>query len=213
MGNKKQRKVNSQQRVQQSMSQMVSRAALSQLGPDIEQLVRGYVQNLGNQLAHKQASMLETLFARVVVLETIVIEKLGYSAEDLTQKVADVEDEKESLTRVDGPAELNDVVRLTIQTKTKEQTEFQGSSRIKIYQVGSGQTIGPELETPIIGMKAGDTKLVEFGTDKSMTAELTVNRVSRAPAAPKQETDEGVVESTAGLEATPEGQDASQAQG
>lgn len=200
MGNKK---TNNQSRVQQSMGQMVSRAALAQLGPEIENIVRHYVQNLGSQLATKQASVLETLFARVVVLETIVIEKLGYTGEQLTEKVSDIEDQKENLTLVDGPAEENDMVRIEVRTKTKDQAEFQGSSRIKIYKLGSGQTIGPELEAPLVGMKTGETKSIEFGQDKNMVAEITINRVSRVPAPVvlKEETDEGVVEMTAGIPA------------
>lgn len=165
--------------IQQSMGQMVSRAALAQLGPEIEQLVRGYVQQLGNQLAVQQASTLETLFARVVVLESIIMEKLGYSTEDLTAKVAQIEDEKESFELVQGEAQAGDVVRLEIKTKTKDQTEFQGSSRLKIYQVGSGQTIGEELESAIVGMKSGETKQVSFGKEGAMVAEIKVDRVSR----------------------------------
>lgn len=165
--------------VQQSMGQMVSRAALAQLGPEIEQLVRAYIQQLGNQLAVQQASTLETLFARVVVLESIIMEKLGYSTEDLTQKVAAIEDEKENLELVQGEAHVGDVVRLEIKTKTKDQNEFQGSSRLKIYQVGSGQTIGEELESAIVGMNSGETKQVIFGKEGAMVAEIKVDRVSR----------------------------------
>lgn len=168
-----------QQHQQQSFGQMVSRAALAQMGPQIEQIVRAYVNQLGNQLAVQQASTLETLFARVVVLETIVMEKLGYSTEDLTKMVAAIEDEKEGLTLVEGAAELGDVVRLEIATKTKDQTEFQGSSRLKISQTGTGQTIGTELENAILGLKAGETKEVNFGKDGAMTAKITIDRVSR----------------------------------
>lgn len=175
MGKKK-----SQQHQQQSFGNMVSKAALTQMGPQIEQMVRAYVQNLGNQLAAQQASTLETLFARVVVLEQIVIEKLGYSGEDLTNMVAAIEDEKENLTLVDGAAELGDVVRLEISTKAKDQTEFQGSSRLKIYQTGSGQTIGQELEAAILGMKTKETKEINFGKDGAMVAKITIDRVSRA---------------------------------
>lgn len=176
MGKKK-----SAEHVQQSMGQLVSKAALAQMGPSIEQLVRAYVKTLGGNLAVQQASTLETLFARVVVLETIVIEKLGLTTEDLTNRVADIEDEKEGLLKVES-VELNDVVRLEIRTRKKDQTEFQGSSRLKISQTGTGQTIGQELESAILGMKSGETKEVEFGEDKGMVAELRLNRASRRPA-------------------------------
>lgn len=174
MGKKK-----GQDRIQQSMGQMVSKAALTQMLPEIENIARHYIKQLGSQLAVQQASTLETLFARVVVLESIVMEKLGYTTDDLTKKVADIEDSKEGLVGVDTPVELNDVVRLEIKTKTEDQTEYQGSSRLKLSQTGTGQTIGAELEEALLGMKAGETKEVLFGADKKMTAQLKVDRVSR----------------------------------
>jgi hypothetical protein len=173
MGKKK------QQHVQQSMGQMVSKAALAQMGPAIEKYVQAVVQRLGSQIAMQQVSTLETMFSRIVVLETILMEKFGFTKEDLATKVAEVEDEKESLKLVDGAVEEGDVVRLEVKTKSKDQTDFQGSTRLKIYNIGSGQTIDKELESAVIGMKAGETKQVEFGEDKQMVAELTVNRVSR----------------------------------
>lgn len=175
MGKKK----SSQQHLQQSVGSLVSKAALSQMGPQIESMVRHYVEQLGENLAVQQASTLETLFSRVVVLESIVIEKLGYTAEQLTTLVADLQDEKEGLQAVET-AELNDVVRIEVSTKTKDQTEFQGTSRMKVYKTGSGQTLGPELESCLIGMKTGETKEVSFGKDAQMTAKITLNKASRA---------------------------------
>lgn len=179
------KKGNKQQHLQQSMGQMVSKAALAQLGPHIERYVNAVVGNLGQQLAMQQASTLETLFSRVVVLEKILMEKYGYTAEDLATRVSDIEDEKESLKLVDGAIEKGDVVRLEVKTKAKDQAEFQGSSRLKLYKTGSGETIGEELESALIGMKAGETKQVEFGKEKGMVAEFTINRVSRGEKAPE----------------------------
>lgn len=176
------------QHLQQSMGQMVSRAALAQLGPQIEDMVRAYVNNFGERLAHQQASTLETIFARVVVLESIVMDKLGYSSEQLTSMVADLQDEKEGFAKNEGEVILGDLTRIEISTKTKDQSDFQGSSRIKIYQTGSGQTIGKELEEAILGMKAGETKELNFGKDGAMVAKIKLDRVSRelAPVAEPQ---------------------------
>lgn len=179
MGNKKsQKNSHPQQSFQQLVSEASSNASLNKMMPEVEKMVRAYVQQLGNNLAVQQASTLETLFARVVVLETIVMEKLGYSTEDLTKMVAKIEDEKENLEEVEE-AQNGDVVRLEVSTKTKDQDEFQGTSRLKIYQTGSGQTLGPEMESAIIGMKAGETKEVSFGQDQQLLAKITVNRCSR----------------------------------
>jgi hypothetical protein len=60
-----------------------------------------------------------------------------------------------------------------------DQEDFQGTSRLKIYQTGSGQTLGPEMESAILGMSAGQTKEVSFGQDQQLLAKITINRVSR----------------------------------
>lgn len=182
-----------QNHLQQSMGQMVSKAALAQMGPAIDATVRQYVQNLGNQLAQQQASTLETLFSRVVVMERLLMEKFGITADDLATKVADLEDEKEGLESVSA-VESGDVVRMVIKTKTKDQTEFQGESRLKLYGAGTGKTIGEELESALIGMATGDVKHVEFGKDKALVAEMTINRVSRPVKEESKEQSNGEVQ-------------------
>lgn len=181
MGKKK-----SQQHLQQSMGNLVSRAALAQMGPSIENYVQQVVRQLGSQLAVQQASTLETIFARVVVLETIIMEKFDYTSEDLARLVADNEDQKENLVTAES-VEVGDVTRLEISTKTKDQEDYQGTSRLKVYNTGSGESIGEELEKALIGMKSGETKEVQFGKDQEMSAKITMERVSRkVPAAPVQ---------------------------
>jgi uncharacterized protein (DUF39 family) len=171
MGNKKQ-----QQRVQQSMGNMVSKAALTQLGPEIAQMINNGLQQVANQLAQEQLSTLATMFVRIRVLEEIVVEKLGYTQDQLAQKVSDIEDKSENLQTADV-AQVDDVVRVEVKTKTKDQTEFQGSTRLKITELGSGASIGKELEAKLIGMKVGEVKETEFG--QGMVAELTIDRISR----------------------------------
>lgn len=185
MGKKKQ-----QQHVQQSMGQMVGRAALAQLGPQIEGLVSAYTSRAANQIAQQQASTLETLFARLVVLESIIMEKLGYTSEELVAKVADLEDSKEGYERSES-VEIGDLARIEVSTRTKDQDEYQGSTRMKLYNAGSGQTIGPELEGAIVGMKAGETKELEFGKDNGMVAKITLDRASRAIKQAEEKSEEG----------------------
>lgn len=169
---------NKRSHIQNSMSHLVSRAALTKLGPDIEEMVTDKIKSLGSQLAKHQASTTETLFSRIVILEKIIMERFGLTTQDLANKVADQEDEREGLKAVDnvGPG---DVVRLLIKTKTKDQDQFQGESRIKMYSAGSGNSLGSDLEGQIIGMNVGETKTILFGEDQEMVAEVYVNRVSR----------------------------------
>lgn len=171
MGNKK-----AQARVQQSMGNMISKAALTQLGPEIAQMINNGLQQVASQLAQEQLSTLATLFVRIRVLEEIIVEKLGYTQDQLAQRVSDLEDGAEGLKAADV-VQTDDVVRIEVKTKTKDQTEFQGSTRLKISDLGSGQGIGKELEAKLVGMKVGEVKETEFG--QGMVAELTINRISR----------------------------------
>lgn len=177
MGKKKGGK---QQHLQQSLGQMVSKAALAQLGPHIAEYVDTEVKRLGSKLARQSASTYETLFSRLVVAERILMEKHGYTAEDLAERVSNLEDEKDNLTKVDQ-VEKGDTVRIAVKTKTNDQTDYQGTSKLKVQNIGSGVTLGEELESAILGMKTGEVKTITFGQDKALTAEITLSRVSRGP--------------------------------
>lgn len=174
MGKKK----NSQQHLQQSMGSLVSKAAIAQLGPSIEDFTRKLVQELGSQLAIQTSNTMESLFSRVVVLENMLIDKLGITRDDLVNKVCDLEDAKQGYVHSDGPAERGSRARLEVSTKTSDQSNFGNTSRILINELGTGNTIGEALETAIIGMKAGETKEVPFGQNNEAIAKMMLSRVS-----------------------------------
>jgi hypothetical protein len=160
----------------QSFGQMVSKAALSQMMPQIEDVVRHYVNQLGSQIAQKSAETIEHLHARVVCLEALLMDKGVTTKEELSDKIASIEDDKRGVAAVDGPAESGDSV-------LKDQAEYQGRSLVRIDNVGTGNSFGPELESAIVGMKANEVKEVTFGKDKELGARLSVARVSRPKAA------------------------------
>lgn len=173
------------QHVQQSMGQMVSRAALAQLGPDIEKMVKAYTNQIGQKLAVQMASTSETMFTRLVVLERLLMKHYNYTQDDLANMVADYEDEKENMATVDEIAQ-GDTVRLEIRLKAKDK-EFKEFERMKLYDVGLGNTFGLEIESALIGMKTSESKTIEFGKDKGFVAELKVQRICR-DLTPKVET-------------------------
>lgn len=185
MGNKK-NKGGNQQHQSMSFESMVHKAVLAKLGPDINALVTDKIKRLGSTLAMQSAESFEDLYKRVRNLEQIMIDKLGFTAESLANQIADIEDKAEGLTRVDT-VELGDIVRLEIKTKAKTDAEFQGDSKIQLRDAGSGGTLGPELEAPIVGMKELETKQIEFGEGKEMLAEVFVHRIARKPKEVKNE--------------------------
>lgn len=170
MGKKK-----SQTHVQQSMGQMVSKAALAQMAPSIERYVQSVVQSLGAQLANQTSATIETLFSRLVVLEDLLCEKLNVTKEQLVTKVSDLEDEKDGLKVSETTTKLGDTVRLEVSSKLKDQTEYQGLSRVKVSNVGSGQALGVEIEKQLVGMGPNETKEIDL---EAGLVKVTVNRVS-----------------------------------
>lgn len=180
MGKKKTVKTNKQVHQTQSFGSMVSRAALCQLGPEISRMIN----DMGDQISAKQISTLEMLYTRIVVLEKVLIDKLGITQDELTLRVSDVEDERDGLAKA-GDVVIGDTTRVEIQTKTKDQEKYQGTTRMKIQNTGSGNTLGKEIEEQIIGMKTGEVKVVEFGQNKELLAQITLNKSSRP--IPKEE--------------------------
>lgn len=189
-----------------SFEQLVADATLSKLGGYIDD----EIHELGQSLLIRQQQAMSNLLTRLVAVEEILTEKLGMTKDDLSNRVAAVQDRFEGFNEVtDRAVETGDRVRLEIATRTADQSEYQGSSRLQIENAGSGQTLGSEIEGAVVGMKTGETKEITFGKDASLAAKITVNRISAKPkaaAAKTEATDEGVEEATAGLEAVDESQ-------
>jgi len=180
------------QHASQSFGQMVSKAALTQMLPQIEQMVN----NLGRRLAAQQARTYEMLFSRIVVLEKIMMEKYGITEENLAERFADVEDERDGLVKADEVTE-GDLVRLEISTKVNTQKDFQGTTKLKVPNIGKGEQLGEELEKAALGMKVGETKEVKFGEKQELTAKLFVQRISRPVQAEEETPTETTTEAAA----------------
>lgn len=172
---------------QKSFAALAGDLAITKLQPFIQQ----QVQVLGYRLQNEMNNTQRLLFTRLTTLEKLVQNLNNISDEEYRNLVADTEDSSEGLELVNSAAENGDTLRVSVSTKAKDQEEFAGNSMLKIDNLGNEPfSIGPELEPELIGMSAGDVKEVAFGKDKEMTAQLTVNRVSRRPAPPVAEAKE-----------------------
>lgn len=174
------------QHATQSFGQMVSAAALAQLKPHIDAMVLQGIQRLGNKLAIQQAETLEDLYTRTIVLESILMDKFSMTRDDFANLLADKEDQREELTRAEEIG-LGDVVRLEIKTKAQDSDEFTPAKRLKLYQSGTGSTIGTQLETGLLGMKTGESKDIKFGQNLELTANVKIERISRPKVVPAPE--------------------------
>lgn len=169
-----------------SFEQMVADATSTRLKEYIQDQIRGLAQGL---MARQQQGFANSAL-RTVAIEELLMDKLGVTKDDLANKVAVVQDRSEGFDPVDGAVELGDRTRLEIRTKTSEQTEYAGTSRLLVDNTGSGNTLGKELEAAVLGMKVGETREVLFGKDNSLQASITVQKVSRQPKPEPTETKE-----------------------
>jgi hypothetical protein len=160
-----------------SFEQLVADATLNKLSGYINQ----EMQEMGRALVQRQAQSLQNVMTRLIALEEILMEKIeGLTKDVIVDRVAMVQDRSEGFAAAnDSAVEVGDRVRLEIKTKTADQTEYQGTSRLLVDNAGSGKTLGQELENALLGMKVGEVREVIFGKEGSLTASLTINKVSR----------------------------------
>ena len=161
----------------QSFSQMVGDATLAKLGGYIDQ----QINSLYEMVQQRQLQTTQALFTRIVAIEELLLERFSdLTKDDLVTRVATIQDRNEGFEAVsDGVIEVGDRVRLEIKTKTADQTEFQGSSRFLVDNVGAGSTLGKELEATLIGMRTGEVKETKFGADETLVANVAINKISR----------------------------------
>lgn len=167
---------NKQMHQVESFGNMVSKAALAQLKPHIDQQVQDAVQNANTQLT----TSLTTAFIRMVAVERVLVAKGLCTAEELIQAGYNIEDERDDLVQVEN-VQPGDQVRIEIKTKLSDQETYQGSSRLKVRNVGFGATLGADIEPQMLGMKVGESKEITFGEDKGLTALVKIDRISRQP--------------------------------
>jgi bacillopeptidase F (M6 metalloprotease family) len=161
---------------QSSFKELVAEAAQNAVKPYLNQ----QIQQLGIALQNQQNETLRALYTRVVTLEKLAQKHFNLTEDQLANLVAETEDAAQGLTSAES-IEEGDLVRLEISTKTKEDNEYTGTSRLIVENVGlEPLTLGPEIEPQLIGLKTGDEKVLNFGQDGTMEAKVVVNRVSRA---------------------------------
>lgn len=174
-----------QPKANKSFLDLVSQANQNKLKPFIQQQVMGMYQNVMSNVN----TTLEMAFYRIEALEGIVIEKLGITEEQLTDKVVELQNKADGLVAAnDRAVKEDDTIRFEVSTKTKNQEEFSEPSRQILTNIGKEPfTYGEELEKPIIGMRVGETKEIMIGKDAALTTRITINHIAFKPAPEKVE--------------------------
>lgn len=167
-----------QNHVQKSFKDLVAEAATETVKPYVQQ----QLQFLGYQLQQENVESMRTLYTRMTTLENLCLKQFNMTEDQLAELVADSEDKASGYSKVDGVIEAGDYIRLTIETKAKDQDEFKGLTKLIVENVGiEPLTLGTEIEPLLIGLKTNEPTELEFGKDKSLIARVNINRISRKP--------------------------------
>ena len=173
-----------QVRQTQSFENFVSEAMVARMKGYVDQQVYGAMQPFVSRQI-QAAELLSAMGDRLNVIEQIVKEKLGVTAEDLATRLALAQDEKQGYKPVEGAVEPNDRVRLEVKTKKATAENWTSTNRMMVDATGSGQTLGPQLEKALIGLLAGETREVIVGSDdNAVQVSMLVNKISRRPRPP-----------------------------
>lgn len=155
----------------QAFGELVSRAALNQLLPDIKTMVA----ELGSKIALEQANSMELLYLRLLVLE----QASGLTQEELTERVTVLKDSFDGLEKVEE-SKLGDTLRIRLSFReNKEGANYNEPQDRRIEQVGTGKTLGPAIEAQLVNLKVGDEREFPLGEPATHTAKVTITRVSR----------------------------------
>lgn len=175
---------------QKSFQDYIADATLAKLGGYIDDQIK----QLGQNLLQRQTIKNNNLMLRIMCTEELIMEmNPSITKEILADRVASIQDRLEGFETTEGAAQLGDRVRIELKTRTTDQTEFQGSSRLQVDDLGQGNTLGKELESAVLGMSAGEVKETKFGKDGGLVASISLNRISRSL---KQETEEQASDET-----------------
>ena len=168
MGKKKTPKQN------QSFQDLVSKANQNALKPFISE----QIAHLGNELARQQRDTLESILTKLVVIEKIMMEKVGVSEADFVEKIAEVQDSLVQMEKVEDGIKEGDRVRCILSMKKKEMNDFGPESRKMIDNFGAGSVLG-DLEKDLFGTLPGEAKELPFGDDLEHLVKIKVERISR----------------------------------
>ncbi len=168
-----------QKHATQSFGNMVSKSALMQLAPQIEQMIMMQTEHGYNQISAKISPAIEVLYRRVLELEKIIIEGGMVTRDDLAARLADSEDLSKGLAKSNFAVKDGDTVRLTLSIKQAGTDTYKPESRMLVDNIGSGKSLGQEVEAQVLGMNSGDTKEFDIGAENNRsTIKVVVNRVS-----------------------------------
>lgn len=157
----------------------------------IEPLVVDYVTNAAQQvkqqLAYSTIRTLAEIKTRMGALEKILISKGLFSDTELSEAILDIEDDALGYSKVETASE-GDTLRVSSRSGA-DAASLGLPTNVLIAKLGANKSFPTEVETALLGKKAGDKVQVSSETktkDKdgnetssTTTYEVTVIRVSR----------------------------------
>lgn len=166
----------------QSFSSMVNQQVLSNLKPYIDANVDVKMAQVERRLSGQVISTLQSTFARVLVLEELIMEQNPNITKDLlSERVADKIDSLIGFKPIET-SEAGCRLRVTIESKYNSEPNFGSPSKTMIDNLGSGNSLTKEIEDRLIGLKKGEhiiTDIPAEGDQEGGQLKITVDRASK----------------------------------
>lgn len=178
-------KLKAKPRVQANFYDLVGQAQQKALQP----YIGDQVKNIGQAIYLEFAKTLATYKNRLRVLENVLINSNLTTESGLESLYFDEEDKVDGYTTSTDPVKEGDSVRVKVRNITNKEEEFRklGTRSVAVAPFD----IHPDLEKELVGMVAGQTKIITVKeADKEYQIETTLVRVAVKNEAEKEETSE-----------------------
>jgi len=163
------------------LPQEVKKSAELVLREKVEPIIQEIVQQYLGVQQEQIDEILTLLSNRIRTIETVLKDKLGITDPELSAIMADIEDLRMGLVKVEDTIKVGDVVRCGVAVKAKEEEVYPNKQNLKFVDFGGqGNQLDVAIVNGMLGMGIAEEKEVDFEKDgKTFTAKISIDRISR----------------------------------
>lgn len=131
-------------------------------------------------LVREQMEFIGNISRRLAVAEDLLLENTEVSLEDIENRITDKEDAAWGLEKVDDSVQEGDCLRISLQAKAKDASEFDKETRVMVTNVALEPfALDETFDKNLLGLKSGEARQFESG---ERVFSVKVNKISRKKA-------------------------------
>lgn len=131
-------------------------------------------------LVREQMEFIGNISRRLAVAEDLLLENTQVTIDDIEARITDKEDAAWGLEGVSDSVKEGDCVRISLQSRGKDEGEFAAESRVMVANVARAPfALDEDFDNHLLGLKNGQSRQFESG-DRVFSVQ--VNKISRKKA-------------------------------